>query len=77
MRLGRGPESFVKVSKLRTRKGNIDVSKRRGGSNDERNFGPSFIAAPSSINMASRGRDTARFDTQYPECYGLRKRERD
>ena len=37
----------------------------------------SLSLSVSSINIASGGRDTARFDTQYPECYGLRKRGRE
>ena len=41
------------------------------------NFCASFIAAGSSINMAGRRGDTARFDTQYPECYGLTGRDRE
>ena len=48
--------------------------KRRIYSN---NFCASFIAAGSSINMAGRRGDTARFDTQYPECYGLTGRDRE
>ena len=44
----------------------------------ERNFCASFIAAAaSSINIAGRRGDTARFDTQYPECYGLTGRDRE
>ena len=63
-------ESFVMVSKLR----NIG---RKEDDILERNFCASFIAAGSSINMAGRRGDTARFDTQYPECYGLTGRDRE
>ena len=41
------------------------------------NFCASFIPAGSSINIAGRRGDTARFDTQYPECYGLTGRDRE
>ena len=37
----------------------------------------SLLHAGSSINMAGRRGDTARFDTQYPECYGLTGRDRE